>query len=601
MSAAADQARRPARIGNCSGFYGDRASAMADMASAGGIDVLTGDYLAEVTMLILGKARAKDPTKGYAASFLHHLDAALEHLVANRIRLVVNAGGLNPAGLATATRELAARRGYELRVAHIDGDDVFDRLDALPQAGHALRHLTGGEPLSSWPHRPLTANAYLGGFGIARALEHGADIVITGRVADASLVVGAAAWWWGWTADDHDALAGAVCAGHVIECGAQATGGNFSGFRNVADLDDPGFPIAAIAADGSSVITKHPGTGGAVTEDTVKAQLLYEIGEPAYLNPDVVARLDTAEVTDLGDDRVEIRGVHGSAPPPTTKVAITAVGGWQNSMLLALTGPDVDAKAALVDRSVRRYVASVEGIDAIAVQRIGRAQNDPVTQNAGTELLRIAVQGTEAAAGRIFSSRLVELALSSYPGLYSLDPPQPGSAFGVYWPALLDQTTLDHTVHHHDGTTDVIATTPEARTASASPVPATPTARPAWTDEHVEVALSDIVHARSGDKGGDANVGVWVRDRHAWPWLESTLTVDELRRLLPETCELPVERYELPNLGAVNFVIRGLLGTGATSTLRLDAQAKALGEWLLARTVKIPRVLVEQPDSGEGL
>jgi Acyclic terpene utilisation family protein AtuA len=601
MSAAADQARRPARIGNCSGFYGDRASAMADMASAGGIDVLTGDYLAEVTMLILGKARAKDPTKGYAASFLHHLDAALEQLVANRIRLVVNAGGLNPAGLATATRELAARRGYELRVAHIDGDDVFDRLDALAQAGHALWHLTGGEPLSSWPHRPLTANAYLGGFGIARALEHGADIVITGRVADASLVVGAAAWWWGWTADDHDALAGAVCAGHVIECGAQATGGNFSGFRNVADLDDPGFPIAAIAADGSSVITKHPGTGGAVTEDTVKAQLLYEIGEPAYLNPDVVAHLDTAEVTDLGDDRVEIRGVHGSAPPPTTKVAITAVGGWQNSMLLALTGPDVDAKAALVDRSVRRYVASVEGIDAIAIQRIGRAQNDPVTQNAGTELLRIAVQGTEAAAGRIFSSRLVELALSSYPGLYSLDPPQPGSAFGVYWPALLDQTALDHTVHHHDGTTEVIATTPEARTANASPVPATPTARPAWTDELVEVALTEIVHARSGDKGGDANVGVWVRDRHAWPWLESTLTVDELRRLLPETRELPVERYELPNLGAVNFVIRGLLGTGATSTLRLDAQAKALGEWLRARTIKVPRVLVESRDSGEGL
>jgi hypothetical protein len=593
MSAAADQARRPARIGNCSGFYGDRASAMADMASAGGIDVLTGDYLAEVTMLILGKARAKDPTKGYAASFLHHLDAALEHLVANRIRLVVNAGGLNPAGLATATRELAARRGYELRVAHIDGDDVFDRLDALLQAGHALRHLTGGEPLSSWPHRPLTANAYLGGFGIARALEHGADIVITGRVADASLVVGAAAWWWGWTADDHDALAGAVCAGHVIECGAQATGGNFSGFRNVADLDDPGFPIAAIAADGSSVITKHPGTGGAVTEDTVKAQLLYEIGEPAYLNPDVVAHLDTAEVTDLGDDRVEIRGVHGSAPPPTTKVAITAVGGWQNSMLLALTGPDVDAKAALVDRSVRRYVASVEGIDAIAIQRIGRAQNDPVTQNAGTELLRIAVQGTEAAAGRIFSSRLVELALSSYPGLYSLDPPQPGSAFGVYWPALLDQTALDHTVHHHDGTTEVIATTPEARTANASPVPATPTARPAWPDELVEVALTEIVHARSGDKGGDANLGVWVRNREAWEWLTSTLTVDELRRLLPETRELAISRYELPNLGAVNFVLRGLLGTGATSTLRLDSQAKALGEWLRARSTKVPRSLVK--------
>ena len=555
--------------------------------------MLTGDYLAEVTMLILGKARAKDPTKGYAASFLHHLDAALEHLVANRIRLVVNAGGLNPAGLAAATRELAARRGHELRVVHIDGDDVFDRLDALPgRPVTRCRISPAASRCRPGPIEPLTANAYLGGFGIARALEHGADIVITGRVADASLVVGAAAWWWGWTADDHDALAGAVCAGHVIECGAQATGGNFSGFRDIADLDEPGFPIAEIAADGSSVITKHPGTGGAVTEDTVKAQLLYEIGEPAYLNPDVVAHLDTAEVTDLGDDRVEIRGVRGSAPPPTTKVAITAVGGWQNSMLLALTGADLDAKAALVERSVRRYVASVDGIDAIAVQRIGRAQNDPDTQNAGTELLRIAVQGTEQAAGRTFSSRMVELALSSYPGLYALDPPQPGSAFGVYWPALLDQTALDHTVHHHDGTTEVIAPNRAHPAAGESTPPTPPTARPAWTDELVEVALGEIVHARSGDKGGDANVGVWVRDRDAWPWLESTLTVDELRRLLPETRDLPVARYELPNLGAVNFVIRGLLGAGATSSLRLDAQAKALGEWLRARTIKVPRRLV---------
>ena len=254
-----------------------------------------------------------------------------------------------------------------------------------------------------------------------------------------------------------------------------------------------------------------------------------------------------------------------------------------------------------MERSVRRYAASVEGIDAIAVQRVGRAQNDPDTQNAGTELLRIAVQGTQAAAGRTFSSHLVGVALSSYPGLYALDPPQPGSAFGVYWPALLDQTALDHTVHHHDGTTEVIATTPEVRTASTAPPPATPTARPAWTDELVEVALSEIVHTRSGDKGGDANVGVWVRDRHAWPWLESTLTVDELQRLLPETRELPVERYELPNLGAVNFVIRGLLGAGATSSLRLDAQAKALGEWLRARTIKVPRGLIEPPHSGEGL
>ncbi len=567
---------------------------MADMAHAGGIDVLTGDYLAEVTMLILGKARAKDSTKGYAATFLPHLDGALEHLVANGIRLVVNAGGLNPAGLAVATRELIARRGYDLRVSHIEGDDVFSRLDALQQAGHSLPHLASGEPLSSWPHKPLTANTYLGGFGIARALHNGADIVITGRVADASVVVGPAAWWWSWTPNDHDALAGAVAAGHVIECGPQATGGNFSGFRTVADLVEPGFPIAEIDADGSSVITKNPGTGGAVTRDTVTAQLLYEIGEPAYLNSDVTTHLDTAALTDLGDDRVEIRGVRGSAPPTTTKVAITGIGGWQNNVIFALTGTHLDAKTALVERSVHRYVEAADGIDAVAIDRIGQAQHDPDSQNAGTELLRIAVQGTKDAAGRGFSSQMVELALSSYPGLYSLGPPQPGSAFGVYWPALLDQAVLEHTVHHHDGTTETITprtaprpggeVSPPAEVSVATPAPS--------TDELVVASLGDIVHTRSGDKGGDANLGVWVRDPKAWEWLKATLTVDELRRLLPETGELVVVRYELPNLGAVNFLIRGLLGTGATSSLRLDAQAKALGEWLRSRSTKVPRSLV---------
>jgi Acyclic terpene utilisation family protein AtuA len=594
MTSTPGRGQRPIRVGNCSGFYGDRASAMAEMARAGGIDVLTGDYLAEVTMLILGKARAKDSDKGYATTFLHHLAAALEDLVAHGVRLVVNAGGLNPAGLADATRALVAGRGYDLRVSYIDGDDVFGRLDELQQTGHSLPHLTSSEPLSSWPHQPLTANAYLGGFGIANALARGADIVITGRVADASLAVGPAAWWWNWAADDYDALAGAVAAGHVIECGPQATGGNFSGFRTIADLTQPGFPIAEIDCDGSSVITKTADTDGAVTRDTVTAQLLYEIGDLAYLHPDVITHLDTATLADLGDDRVQIRGVRGSAPPATTKVAITGIGGWENNVVFALTGTDLDAKAALVERSVHRYIDAADGLDAVMIDRIGQAQHDPDSQNAGTELLRIAVHGTKETAGRAFSSQMIELALSSYPGLYSLGPPQPGSAFGVYWPAVLDEAMLEHKVHHHDGTTETIArgNSQDARQA-VTPRCDPPVAQASLTDELVVASLGEIVHARSGDKGGDANLGVWVRDVQAWEWLKSTLTVEELRHLLAETRELAIERYELPNLGAVNFLIRGLLGTGATSSLRLDAQAKALGEWLRARSTKVPRSLVK--------
>lgn len=461
MISALERGQRPIRIGNSSGFYGDRASAMADMAKAGGIDVLTGDYLAEVTMLILGKARAKDNTKGYAATFLQHLDAALDHLVANGIRLVVNSGGLNPAGLADATRESIARRGYDLRVSHIDGDDVFGRLDALQQTGHSMPHLTSGEPLSSWPHQPLTANAYLGGFGIARALDNGADIVITGRVADASLVVGPAAWWWSWTPGDYDALAGAVAAGHVIECGPQATGGNFSGFRAIADQTHPGFPIAEIDCDGSSVITKNPGTGGAVTRDTVTAQLLYEIGEPAYLNPDVTSHLDTATLKDLGDDRVQIRGVRGSPPPATTKVAITGVGGWQNSVLLALTGSDLDAKAALVEQSVDRYIETADGLDSVAIDRIGQAQHDPDSQNAGTELLRIAVQGTKDAAGGLFRPEWSSSPCPATPGCTPSARHNPGRH---------SASTGPHCSTKHCSTTASTTTTAQPRTSHrASP------------------------------------------------------------------------------------------------------------------------------------
>jgi hypothetical protein len=540
---------------------------MADMARAGGIDVLTGDYLAEVTMLILGKARAKDSTKGYATTFLQHLGRRSSTSSRTGSGSSSTPAGLNPAGLADATRDLIARHGHDLRVSHVEGDDVFGRLDAMQQAGHSLPNLTSGEPLSSWSHQPLTANAYLGGFGIARALHHGADIVITGRVADASLVVGPAAWWWSWSPDDYDALAGAVCAGHVIECGPQATGGNFSGFPTIADLLQPGFPIAEIAADGSSVITKNPGTGGAVTRDTVTAQLVYEIGEPAYLNPDVITHLDTATLTDLGDDRVQIRGVRGSAPPATTKVAITGGRGL---------GEQRGSSRSPAPTSTRRPPSS----------------SDPST--ATRRPLTGSTRSRSTGSGR---PNTIPTARTPEPSCSRSQCRGPGGrrarlllADGRAGPVQLPRVVLPRPAPSRVGLRCVLARTarpgstrtrgppprrhhlrsshpePTRRRGQGNPCRATcPPAQPVpapWTaDELVVAALGAIVHARSGDKGGDANLGVWVRDRHAWDWLKSTLTVDELRRLLPETRELAISRYELPNLGAVNFVLRGLLGT----------------------------------------
>jgi hypothetical protein len=578
---------RPVRIANCSGFYGDRMSALAEMVRGGPVDVITGDYLAEVTMLVLAKNRLKKPSGGYASTFLRQLAPVVKEIAERRIKVVVNAGGLDPAGLAAATRELLAEAGVDLTVAHVEGDDLASRIPGLLADGHDLAHLDTGEPFTG--RDPLTANAYLGGFAIQAALAAGADIVVTGRVADASLISGAAAWWWRWTPADLDALAGAVVAGHVIECGAQATGGNFSGFQQVGDLTHPGFPLAEVDRDGTSVITKHEGTGGAVTVDTVTAQLLYEIGAPGYLNPDVVAHLDTVRLDSADPDRVRISGVRGSVPPPTTKVAITGLGGWRNDSTFVLTGTDADAKAALVERAIRARLDDDPGITDLRFTRIGTPADDPADQMAGSSLLHVSVDGEQGSAGRAFSSLCVELALSSYPGIYGMGVPSPGAPYGAYWPTLVPQKLLEHTVVHPDGRREVVPPPPATGPYEAAPGdPAEP-----WDGgETIDGPLGRVVQARSGDKGGNANVGLWVTDPGAWPWLRATLTTERLRDLLPEAAGLDIDRYELPNLRAVNFVIRGLLDGGATEARRFDKQAKALGEWVRARHVPIPERLL---------
>ncbi|HUC38169.1 MAG TPA: acyclic terpene utilization AtuA family protein, partial [Acidimicrobiales bacterium] len=336
------------RVANCSGFYGDRLSAAKELVEGGPIDVLTGDYLAELTMLILYKARLRDPSAGYAATFYRQMEEVLGTCVQRGTKIVSNAGGLNPAGLAEKLRELAGKLGIEARVAHVEGDDIVGELPALAAKGEDLANLDTGVPLAQAPSEPVSANAYLGGFGIAAALAGGADVVVTGRVTDASLVVGPAIWRFGWSRSDLDRLAGAVVAGHVIECGAQTTGGNYSFFGEVPGLEHPGFPIAEMHEDGSSVITKHPGTGGLVSVGTVTAQLLYEIAGPLYENPDVVADFSTIHLEQSGPDRVSISGTRGRPPPERLKVSVNLLGGWRNTMTFALTGLDIEEKADLV-------------------------------------------------------------------------------------------------------------------------------------------------------------------------------------------------------------------------------------------------------------
>jgi hypothetical protein len=418
------------RIGNCSGFYGDRLSAMREMLEGGRLDVLTGDYLAELTMLILGRDQLKDPSLGYARTFVRQVEDCLGLALSQGVRLVSNAGGLNPAGLAARLGEVAAGLGLSPSIAYVDGDDVrslgFDGA--------------------------LTANAYLGGLGIAAALAGGADVVVTGRVTDASLVVGPAVAHHGWAADAYDAVAGAVVAGHVLECGAQATGGNFSDFALVDRSRPLGFPVAEIAVDGSSVITKHDGTGGLVSVDTITAQLMYEVQGTSYLNPDVTTDLTSIRLSEDGPDRVAISGVRGSAPPERLKVCVNELGGYRNSVEFVLTGLDVEAKAAWV-RSQLTPVAS-----SLTWTLGPLPREDADTEEGASTLLRCTVQDPSAdAVGRAFSAAAVELALASYPGFTMTAPPGHGTPYGVYRAEYVDRSAVRHTVHHADGRTEVVA------------------------------------------------------------------------------------------------------------------------------------------------
>jgi hypothetical protein len=556
----------PLRIANASGFYGDRASAMHEQLAGGEIDVLTGDYLAELTMLILGRDRLKDPNLGYAKTFLRQLESTLGIALDKGVKIVTNAGGLNPAGLAAAVRTLADNLGLEVAVAHVEGDDLLARAVELGL----------GEPLA--------ANAYLGAWGIAECLASGADVVVTGRVTDASLVVGPAAAQFGWTRTSYDELAGAVVAGHVIECGPQATGGNYAFFRKLAARDKPlGFPIAEVFADGSSVITKHPGTGGEVSVGTVTAQLLYEIGGPRYGGPDVTTRFDTIELAQDGADRVRISGVRGEPPPPTLKVGLNTLGGFRNEVTFVLTGLDIDAKAEFVK-------SQLSAVDA--TWTLARTDHpDAAVQEEAAALLHCVVRGPDPKPlGRAFSGAAIELALASYPGFHVTAPPGDASPYGVFSAAYVPAAEIAHVAVRADGTRVPIEAAGETRDLAAVTEPALPSASPSAAPRRVP--LGTVAGARSGDKGGAANVGVWVESDDAFAWLTHELDVERFRQLLPETAALPVARHVLPNLRALNFVVDGILGAGVASNARHDPQAKALGEWLRSRHVDIPESLL---------
>jgi hypothetical protein len=581
----------PIRIANCSGFYGDRLAAAKEMVDGGPIDVLTGDWLAELTMLILAGHKAGDPSRGYARSFVRQMEQVMGECLDRGIKVVSNAGGLNPASCAEAVQGVADKLGLKPKIAYVEGDDLMPYLDDLRAKGINFDNMDTGQPLGE--RQVLTANAYTGCWGISEALGRGADIVITGRVTDASVVVGPAAWHHSWSRDDWDALAGAVVSGHIIECGAQATGGNYAFFGEVPGLEHAGFPIAEIASDGSSVITKHSSHGGLVSVGTVTAQLLYEIGGPEYLNPDVTARFDSISLEQERPDRVRVFGVRGTPPPLTTKVCMNYAGGLRQTFSLKLTGLDIPEKAALAERTIWSAIPGGRAaFEEAHVELIRSDHENPGTNEEAVAELRFVLKDQdETKFGRTISQKIIEMALASYPGFFGGDFGQ-ARPYGVYWPALVPSNLLWQEVVMNGTRIRVDPTLPSDPVEPITPRPRETIENPTGATQRVP--LGKVAGARSGDKGGNANLGVWTKTDEAFAWLDSFLDTDKLRELMPECRDLPVERHPLPNIRAINFVIVGLLGEGVASSVRQDPQAKGLGEYLRAKVVEIPSALLEE-------
>jgi hypothetical protein len=582
----------PVRIANCSGFFGDRITGAREMVDGGPIDFLTGDWLAELTMLILAKTKAKRADGGFARTFVTQMEHVMGTCLDKGIKVVSNAGGLDPEGCAEAIAKIARELGLNPTIAFVRGDDLMPNIEDFISRDQ-LVHFETGEPIKD-AGRFMTANAYLGCWGIVDALNRDADIVITGRATDAAIVCGPAAWHHGWSRTDWNKLAGGVVAGHLIECSSQVTGGNYSFFEEVPRIEHIGFPWADVSEDGSFVLGKHDdGTGGLLSIGTVTSQALYEIGGPEYFGPDVTTRFDTIKLEEVAPNRVRVFGVQGQPPPDTLKVCMNRNGGFRNDMRVALAGLNVEAKAEVVEKAFWRacpYEAS--DYEQVTTRVIRTDKEDPNSNEEAIAVWHIAVKDPDPdKVGRAFSNAVTELALASIPGYFGIGGgPSAGRAFGIYEPARIPAKVVPQEVVVLGGEARQIDSVIPSGSVEITPAEGPKTTAPGGPTRSAPIGT--IVGARSGDKGGNANLGVFTRDDAAWAWLDETLSIERLKTLLPEVAQFEVDRYRFPALRSLNFVVHGLLEEGVAAATRQDGQAKSLGEWLRSRVIEIPEALL---------
>ncbi|KIX95511.1 uncharacterized protein Z520_08631 [Fonsecaea multimorphosa CBS 102226] len=595
---------RAVRIGGCEGGITDHHGVLARMAQNEDVDVIFGDWMSEYNMTTRGVEKVQDPTApGYEAVFLQSLEPALEHLAAKKIKLAANAGASGTELLTKHVREIIARKGLDLKVAWVSGDEIpIEDLKNLHTKGDKLQRLTTDKDFSTWEFDPIYAQCYLGGRGIAKAWAEGADIVLTGRVSDPAPVIAAGIWWHGWNEDQLDELAGALVCGHLIECGAYVCGANWSGFKSLGtgkNIINLGYPIAELAKDGTCIISKEQGSKGVVSTETCRSQLLYEIQGPWYFNSDVVADLTNISMEQLGPDRVKVSGAKGLPPPPTTKVGITAIGGYQAETHFYVVGLDVEEKAAMFETQIRD-VLPLDKYHCFRVSLNGRPPNNPRSQESATCDLRVFAQArnVDDLQTSVFLQPVVDTVMQTYPGAqFSLDMRQgTPKLYYEFWVALIPQGVVSHRLHFSDKTFDIPVPTKTQTYPRHQPSydPENPLPLTSWGLTTM-APMGYIVHARSGDKSSNCNVGFYVRFADEWDWLRSTLTIAKVKELLGDDYKGGlVERFELPNLWAVHFLLLDHLDRGVASSSTYDILGKNVAEYLRAKHVEIPTRFLER-------
>jgi hypothetical protein len=583
------------RIANASGYWGDDPEALYRQVTGGPVDYVTMDFLAEITMVILQRQRARDPKSGYAYDFISQLKGVLKPIADLGVTLIVNAGGINPEACADAAAEACKAAGVALPIGVVSGDDLMPRLEELEAAGVRLDHMDGERSYDEIRGHVVAANAYLSARPVVAALAQGARIIITGRTTDAALILAPLVHEFEWSWDDWDRLAAGIAAGHILECGAQATGGNYTDWQRIPSMLDVGYPLVEAEPDGSFVVTKHPGTGGLVSRRTVTEQLLYEIGDPrAYLTPDVTADFTSLQLTEDGADRIRVTNARGTPPPATLKVSMVYERGYRAVGTVLISGPHAVAKADRLAEMIWHRVGTDfadRKTDCVGHRACwGSAAPDTEPNEV---VFRIAVADPDPKKLQRFSKHVLGFALQGPPGLGIFGGrPDVQQAFG-FWPALIARDLVSSQVTIKDNGKEHALEVPLSLPGAGSPGRVRPAEGFDVTEEPnrsraSRVRLSTIAYARSGDKGDHANIGVAARSPAAYAYLREVLTAKRVRGFFQDLVEGDATRYELPNLLAFNFVLHNALGGGGTLSLRVDHQGKTLAQGLLTMEIDVP-------------